>query len=411
MPSGPQPSRLSFLGLPAELRNEVYCHLLLARRTKRHFGLGFASYNLYTNILCTNRQIHDEALAIFRENRFIYIRTPWTHLKNDVITQGKFPLIAEKKANMCKLWHMRMVLDVKGQSVRGISYDYITCLEDLPALCKLLFYTSCQWGDFSSILHIALHVQDPSSNDQSSALPQALQEDFVMPFAILKGLGSMSITGSVTNPIKKRLKKAMKQPNPTAGDYLEAAARLKDEGNIAFKAGQYRLSINLYFQAYEAMHFIVDGKRFAIMLDGYFVKAPLDGGRFSGQRGDLIRHHLGSQLSWNIIQAYLKLEEYQEAYMWAERAISDIEHGNVQQIIADRTPNLVTKADKAKVYWRMVLACKGLGLEREKLVPLMNAGSYAPEDKVIMRELMITEKRLEDGDLKIDLPPLEDASI
>lgn len=221
----------------------------------------------------------------------------------------------------------------------------------------------------------------------------------------------MSITGSVTNPIKKRLKKAMKQPNPTAGDYLEAAARLKDEGNIAFKAGQYRLSINLYFQAYEAMHFIVDGKRFAIMLDGYFVKAPLDGGRFSGQRGDLIRHHLGSQLSWNIIQAYLKLEEYQEAYMWAERAISDIEHGNVQQIIADRTPNLVTKAGKAKVYWRMVLACKGLGLEREKLVPLMNAGSYAPEDKVIMRELMITEKRLEDGDLKIDLPPLEDASI
>jgi tetratricopeptide (TPR) repeat protein len=411
MPSEPQPARVSFLGLPAELRNEVYRHLLLARRTKRHFGLGFASYNLHVTILRTNQQIHNEALKVFHENRFIRIITPWTSFKKDVLIQGKFPLIAEEKASFCELWHMKMVLDFRGDVDEDVFHNYITCLEDLPSLCKLLFYASCQFRDFSSLLHITLHIKDPNSDDDESSNPQALQEALVMPFAILKGLGAFAVRGLDSESVQKKVKKEMKKPNPTAGDYLETAAKLKDKGNAAFKEGQYRLSIRRYIKAYEAMHFIVDGKRFAIMLDGYFVITPLVGGRFDGQRGDLIRHQLGSQLSWNIIQAYLKLEEYQEAYMWAERAISDIEHADVQQVIADGTPNLVTKADKAKVYWRMVLACKGLGLEQAMLAPLMKAGAYASNDKLIQKELGVVEKRLEDGDLVVDLEALKNFSL
>lgn len=338
MASTSQTPSLGLLGLPAEIRNEIYRHLLLAQRTKRHFGPGFASYSLHPNILRTSRQIYNEAIAIFQENQFIRLTTPWTFFKQDVMSQGKLPLIAEKKASLCELWHMKVVLDFTGcDSVEGISYDFIMCIEDLPHLCRLLFYTSCQWMDFNSKLHITLIVQDPSSDTTSSALPQALQEDLVMPFAILKGLGSLAVKGLNSKSVQKKVKKAMKKPNPSAGDYLEAAARLKDEGNTAFKAGQYQLSIKIYFQAYEAMHFIVDGKRFAIMLDGYFKTRPVVGGRFNGQRGDLIRHLLGSQLCWNITQAYLKLEEYCEAYMWAERAISDFEHADVQQMIADGT--------------------------------------------------------------------------
>jgi len=97
--------------------------------------------------------------------------------------------------------------------------------------------------------------------------------------------------------------------------------------------------------------------------------------------------------------------------MWAERAISEIEYVNVQQMIANRKQNLVISADKAKVYWRMVLACKRLGLEREMLAPLMKASSYAPDGKLIQKKLEAVEKQLENDGIDIDVPALENFSF
>lgn len=51
----------------------------------------------------------------------------------------------------------------------------------------------------------------------------------------------------------------------------------------------------------------------------------------------------------------------------------------------------------------MVLACKGLGLEQEMLGPLCKAAAHGPKDRVILKELDITEKRLQSGDLVVDL--------
>jgi len=158
------------------------------------------------------------------------------------------------------------------------------------------------------LLYITLYIRDPNIDDQPSPLQRPPQEALIIPFAILKGLAGLNVKCLDSKPAQKTLKKATKKPNSTAGDYLESAASLKDEGNAAFKEGKFRSSIKHYLQTYEAMHFIVDGKRFAIMLDGYFVTALLVCGRFDGRREDLIRHKLGSQLSWNLIQAYLKLE-------------------------------------------------------------------------------------------------------
>ena len=135
-----------------------------------------------------------------------------------------------------------------------------------------------------------------------------------MPFAILKGLDGLTIKGARNKSVETELRKAMSVPNPTAVGYLESAAELKDAGNAAFKAGDYACSIETYIRAYEAMHFIIQGKRFAIMLNGYFATSPLVGGRFDGRCGDLVRHHLGPQLSWNILQAHLKMEDWEQAY-------------------------------------------------------------------------------------------------
>ena len=397
----PRP-KASFLGLPLELRNEIYRNLLSTRRTRIDLGLGRARYSLHPAILALNRQIHTEATAILRENRFINIVTPWTSFKKDVLVQGKFPVIAEGKWDSWSFTgvHMLVILDFMGDSNTSVYYNYLTCLDDLPHLCQLLFYASCGGPNFSSLLHITLAITDPYKPSKKTVVPKGLQESLMMPFAILKGLDGLTIKGARNKDVEKKLREAMKIPNPTAAEYLEEAAKLKDAGNVAFKAGDYALSIKTYIQAYEAMHFIVDGKRFAIMLDGYFASNPLIGGRFNGQRGDLIRHHLGSQLNSNILQAYIKLEDWAQAYFWGERAISDIEYANVQQSILDGTPNLVTDAEKAKVYWRMAVASKALDRKQVWARSLMRAICFAPGDKVIMRELEALEKRLQRNELR-----------
>ncbi|CAF9921662.1 MAG: hypothetical protein ALECFALPRED_001849 [Alectoria fallacina] len=400
--SAPPPPRANFLSLPFELRNEIYRHLLSTRRTRIDLGLGRARYNLQTAILATNQRINAEASKVLQENRFINITTPWTTFKQDVLVQGKFPIIAERKDKFpCMGFHLLVILDFMGDANKTVFYNYLTCLDDLPHLCKLLFYTSCEGPNFSSLLHVTLALKDPHARAKT-VVPKALQESFMMPFAILKGLHGLTIKGARNKEVEKALRKAMSVPNPTAAEYLESAAALKDAGNAAFKAGDYARSIRIYIQAYEAMHFIVDGQRFAIMLDGYFASNPLIGGCFDGQRGDLVRHHLGSQLNWNIQQAHLKLEEWPQAYLWGERAISDLEYANVQQSILDGTPNLVTEAEQAKAYWRMAVACKALDRTQVWARSLMKASMFAPQDRAIRRELDALEKRLETGELAME---------
>lgn len=409
-PALPAPSA-SFLGLPLELRNEIYRDLLSTHRTRLDLGLGLARYSLHTAILGSNRQIHDEAIKILQENRFIHITTPWSLFKQDILVQGKFPVIAERRdkdmdkdkdGSAFPAPHMLMILDFMGDANTTDFYNYLICLDDLPHLCRLLFYTSCQFQDFSSLLHITLMLKDPHARSKKAIVPKPLQELLMMPFAVLKGLDGFTIKGARNKDVEKELRKAMKVPHPTAAEYLESAAKLKDVGNEAFKAGEYALSIRTYIRAYEVMHFIVEGKRFAIMLDGYFASNPLIGGRFNGQRGDLVRHHLGSQLNWNILQAYLKMEDWEQAYLWGERAISDIEYANVQQSILDGTPNLVTTAEKAKVYWRMAVASKALDRKQVWARSLIKANMFAPNDKAIQRELMALEKKLEKHELEAE---------
>ena len=234
------PPRASFLGLPLELRNEIYRHLLSTHYTRLDLGLGRARYLFHPAILAINRQIYDESTAVLRqENKFILIATSWASFEEDLLVQGKFPIIAECRDEINKLppTHMFVQLDFRGEVNTNFISLYLTCLEDLPHLCRLLFYASCQAKDFTSLLHITLALQNPHA--ASGTVPKKLQESFLMPFAVLKGLDGLIIKGPRDEAVERQLRKAMKIPNPTAAEYLESAARLKDNGNAAFKAGDY----------------------------------------------------------------------------------------------------------------------------------------------------------------------------
>lgn len=110
-------------------------------------------------------------------------------------------------------------------------------------------------------------------------------------------------------------------------------------------------------------------------------------GRYAGKRGDLVRHQLGSHLNFNLIQAYLKLEDWENALKWGERAVDDIEHNNAHQFISDGHPSLITDAEKSKAYYRTAMACKALGKANKRRQNLLIAQRYARDDPNIKREL------------------------
>ncbi len=168
---------------------------------------------------------------------------------------------------------------------------------------------------------------------------------------------------------------------------------MKASGNEEYKAGNFLQCIRLYYEAFEAMQVKVEGgNRFAVFLDGYFSNTILRRGRYAGQRGDLVRHQLGSQLNFNLIQVYLKLEDWDNAYKCGIRAISDIEHNNAHQFISDGHPSLITNVEKAKAYYRTALACKALGKAKESKRHLLTARGYARDDPNIRRELRLLQE-------------------
>lgn len=260
------PPKVGFLCLPVELRNEIYRDLLSTQRTKRYYDLGYSSYHFDFAILGTNRQIYHEAHSIFRENKFIRISTPWTAFETSIITEAKFPLIAKcGNATGFRRCYLQVILDYGAGGNTEHVHDYYSCLDDLPMFCENLFFFNCMNAGFSRALGIGLHLQDPYN--KSETLPKALQEQFLMPFAVLKDLDCLVVGGHNTKEVGNQLSDAMKIPNPTASDYLEQAATLKDSGNEEFKAGNFVQSIRLYYEAYEAMQVKVDkGTRFAVFI-------------------------------------------------------------------------------------------------------------------------------------------------
>ncbi len=130
-------SRASLLGLPVELRVEIYRNLLSCR-TKHHTALGYTSLKLQPTILRTNLQIYHEASNVWRQNVFVLFTTSWTRFEAAVLHSGGVPRIAEQKAaNKCQTYHMRVFLDHTPETYETC-YTCIIRAEDLNLICRSL---------------------------------------------------------------------------------------------------------------------------------------------------------------------------------------------------------------------------------------------------------------------------------
>ena len=367
-----------FLSLPRELRDMVYRFALSFQENKTTNIDGYTSYSIIPAWLWINRQIHQEAAAVFRKNIFVAISTPWPRAFEHIESQGFVPVLAVGKAGETfKGYH----LDVQISSphideAHTFLERFIILLDDLKTFCDFWFYQDLDHPGLNTHLELTLVIKDPHSPEWDSRIvPKALQRQFLEPFGVVKSLHGIKVNGEHYATIAKSMREMMETPAKSPEECFEEAIRLKDEGNVLLQNKQYREAIKKYEESFHAIHILVQGRRRSVWADAYF-HAELRSGPRKGQFGHIVRIILRFELVANTILAYFRLGEYEEARFWGMRTI------NLMGDVSPEEP-LDFPAGKAigHIYLRTAWACRELGKKGEALQFFRIAVGYLPSER------------------------------
>ncbi|KAL8930073.1 MAG: hypothetical protein Q9172_000158 [Xanthocarpia lactea] len=396
-----------FLHLPPEIRDHVYHDVLSCDNARRPPADDDkpASYHFDLAILRTNKQIYHESKKAFQDNVFIKITTPWIESIEHITSEGRVPIVnSGPTAEAFRLFHLWIWIDAPGVPSRGANYSIIICLDDLLAFTRMWRFSNLNHQGLNSHLRLKLILQDP--HDPHRKIPKALQVRLLQPFGLIKDLHSFSVHGAKVLPsVEESLKKEQATPEPSPEECLETATALKDAGNKSLQAQDYAAAIQLYTEAFAAMHITVSGHKRYIHAEGYYNLRELTTGSYKGQNGHFARIILRVKLVANLIQTYLKMEEWEEAHFWGKRSIvlfrasCDPHQGNdlegdfekdwawVQLSAAMGFP---ARNAMGKIFYRTALASRALGYKKEERSLIRAAQVYSPYDEIIRADLRRT---------------------
>jgi tetratricopeptide (TPR) repeat protein len=383
-----------FLDLPAELRNNVYKLIFSRTRTRIDLGDGYSTYKFDLALFNVNRQIYFESRNIFRQIYvFVRIETPWDEAQQHVAIEGHVPVLATGHiADQFDNYTMSVVIEApRYGALDRDNRKFVLLADDLAAFCKMWFYSDLSYaGDLNEHLRLALTLRNPHGGD-SQEIPEALQAKLLMPFGMVKGLRDVQVQGGHSEQLEEKVREEMKVPYDSPEVCLEEATNLKDAGNVAMQKDPAR-AIQLYLQAFEKLHIVCTGRRRSIWGDAWFDRR-LEGGRYDGEHGQVVRLILRVRLVANVVKAYLDLEDYDEALFWGKRTIQLMRNATGSD---EDEPMLSFPAatELGKIFYRTGVATKALGDTSEARRLLRVALGYLPHDKAVMRALDSVALRL-----------------
>lgn len=88
----------------------------------------------------------------------------------------------------------------------------------------------------------------------------------------------------------------------------------------------------------------------------------------------------------NTLMAYLKLEEYEEAYFWGMRSVN-LMRDAFGSAADEPRPDFVGANEWGKIYFRTALAAKEIGEMGEARALLKIAGDWLPRNKRVATEI------------------------
>ena len=400
--SRPRPTSLRFLDFPAEIREQIYGEILSTASARiEPASLDEAAiYKYQLAILGTNHQVYREAKKVFQDNVFVKITTPWPEAIDHIRSDGKVPSVATgDKAAQFLDYHLWVFIDTPATPLPHShgSFSMLICLEDLEVFTRMWNFSNLNHSGLNAHLRLKLTIQDPHVRERK--IPKSLQTRLLMPFSVVKSLHTFSVHGAKLLPsVEEALTKEREIPDPSPEQCLERGFSLKEAGNKLLKDGLYQGALDTYIESFAAIHITVSGRHRTIHAEGYYIRELLSG-THRGLRGDLARMILRIQLVANVVLAYIKLEDWGEAYYWGKRSIMLFRHtatGDESDDLGDEDPQewlgaawaarFPAKEAMGKIFYRTALAARRLGKMKDVRFLVKAAGVCLPGDEIVQRE-------------------------
>jgi hypothetical protein len=367
-----------FLTLPPEIREQVYGLIFDPEANRRHEEDEYVTYH-YSKALVLfkiNRQIYNEAHKVFYDlNTFVCIETPWPQSKEHVMAEGHVPIIIQDRhAQMFKNYSLKVGIDAPQHISPEVDTEcFIIHVDDVSKFTRSWFYADLSHPTLNPNLRLSLRLHDPFSlAGEKPHIPKALQRRLLLPWAEVKNLNQMTLSGSPEpdSKIATELKTLLVQPRPSPEQCLAECARLKKEGNTALQAGRYRAALDVYKMAWEAIHITIFGQNRHVHGDAFY-DVRLHESPYEGKVGQAERLILRVQLVANTCLAYLKMEDYEHAIFWGMRTINTVRIGmgmdpdEDREPIEEAIPGFLAATEMGKIYFRTALALKAKDEKRE----------------------------------------------
>lgn len=295
------------------------------------------SYEFHVAITKVNRQIKDEAYDVLRkENLFVRVSSSSLVLHNH--REWLKPIILAQHREACCFKHCAMTVALLPRE--GLPYGnrfplgrkkiFIIALEDLPLLCKLLVvidveraHTPILGCGYLEINVGSLRDRDVMSDDTDPALDSITVRRLLEPLRFLRGLGGVKIKGDVSEAYIKDINDTVNTRIPSAKTLRGIARSAQEEGDAAYKLGEFALAISTYEKGLEALD--LDHRKGFDMYSsaGIFHNAPHAHFGLLHPRGRYGMQETRDSLQNNIGAAELRLEVEQVA---REAALHAKEH-------------------------------------------------------------------------------------
>jgi tetratricopeptide (TPR) repeat protein len=378
-----------FLHLPPELRIAIYEELLNPDVMRTDLVDGYSRYKFDLSLFYISKQIYQESKPVFEKNfHFVRIQKPWDEAHNHLQTEGHVPIIAtgyiSDSFQRCSL-----SITISAPESPSLDEQYKTMLllaDDLPLFCQMWFYSDLSYSaELNRHLKLTLTLRNPLGDAPGEELPFWVQKKLFQSFGLVKRLQEVHVEGPHSEKLEKTMREEMAVPEDSPEKCLEDATKLKEAGNQALKKGNPQLAVEMYIQAFKAIHIVCIGHYRGIWADTWFDKI-LRGGPFDQQGGQLVRLMLRIRLVANIVKAYLDMQNYIEALFWGERTI-DIISRSIRSDDDHPLAGFPAATELGKIYYRTGFASKMLGKIYEARKHFRVAYTYLPRDEAVQREL------------------------
>ncbi|KAK8202004.1 hypothetical protein M8818_005529 [Zalaria obscura] len=353
----------------------------------------------------SGRLIYNEARRVFRDlNAFVRIQTPWPDAPDHVFREGYVPIIVKgPKAGSFKNHVLNISIDAPGHyELDGSEEKFVIHVDDMGKFCRSWMYSDLSHPPLNPHLRLTLTFRDPYTPEyEEKRIPRALQQKLLSSFWQVKNLRDVVVEGDPKPypTLVKEMREAMDVPHRSPEKCLLEATELKDKGNKLLTSGNYAGALELYRQAWLAMHVVIVGHERHIHGEAFFNR-QLTEPPWKDQHGGNVRLTLRIILVANTVLAYLNMENWAEAKFWGMRTIkimrtslglSEEDGGNPEEEAMTSFPAAATLG---KIYYRTALAWKGLDDKSEARRLLRVAAIYLPNDEKVQQEIAACALRL-----------------